>query len=173
VFAGLAWIFGELIAHQELLPISMLGASGGIAAVLILFCLNFPHERLYIWGVLPMPAWLLAVIFVGQDLVFAIERRPDDRVAFTAHLGGALFALLYYRSGFRLARWLPESWSWPRLRPRPKLRVHEPDEEDERPDSDVVDNILRKIQEQGQDSLTRQERQILEEASREYQRRRR
>jgi DNA polymerase-3 subunit gamma/tau len=35
-----------------------------------------------------------------------------------------------------------------------------------------VDEILQKIQEQGQDSLTNRERQILEEASREYQRRR-
>jgi hypothetical protein len=35
-----------------------------------------------------------------------------------------------------------------------------------------VDEILKKIQEQGQDSLTRGERRILEQASREYQKRR-
>jgi hypothetical protein len=58
----------------------------------------------------------------------------------------------------------------PTFRRRPPLRVLDPDYEDAT--EDAVDNILRKIREHGQDSLTRQERRILEEASREYQKRR-
>ena len=55
----------------------------------------------------------------------------------------------------------------------PLLRLLTQDrDEDKAVDSSVVDDILRKITEKGQDSLTRQERQILEEASREEQRKR-
>jgi hypothetical protein len=54
--------------------------------------------------------------------------------------------------------------------------VHDPweqnEDEENDPTDDQVDDILRKIREHGQDSLTRRERHILEEASREYQKRR-
>ena len=42
-----------------------------------------------------------------------------------------------------------------------RLRVHDPAEDIEDASDDVVDNILRKIREHGQDSLTAQERRIL------------
>jgi hypothetical protein len=58
------------------------------------------------------------------------------------------------------------------LRRRPKLRVLDPDTLDRESTESRVDEILKKIQEHGQDSLTRSERRILEQASREYQRRR-
>ena len=54
----------------------------------------------------------------------------------------------------------------------PKLRVLDPDD-DAGDSTDVeVDRILQKIQDQGQDSLTRGERRTLEKASREYKNRR-
>jgi hypothetical protein len=118
-----------------------------------------------------MPMWVLAVIMVVMDAFGAMHRSGD--VAFTAHLGGAMFAAIYYKSGMRLSRWLPERLRLPRLGPRPKLRVHRDEEEDDRSGERIVDDILRKIQEHGQDSLTPSERRILEEASREYQKKRR
>jgi hypothetical protein len=169
VFAGLTWLIGEWISRPQR-SIPMLGASGGIAAVLLLFCLNFPRQNIYIWGVFPLPAWLFAILFVGQDLLFAVQRRPDDHVAFLAHLGGAGFAVIYFKFGLRIAGWLPDASWLARLRPRPKLRVRFA--EDEEDTDELVDEILQKIQEHGQDSLTRRERQILEQASREYQKRR-
>ena len=54
---------------------------------------------------------------------------------------------------------------------RPKLRIHDPEEE-ARDLSKKVDQILEKISQQGEASLTKQERKTLEEASRRYQRRR-
>jgi membrane associated rhomboid family serine protease len=172
VVAGLTWVIGEFFAQGEWLPIPMLGASGGIAAVLILFCLNFPHQLIYIYGILPIPAWVFAIVFVGQDLIGTFRDQPHDgpNVAFTAHLGGALFGLLYYQSGLRIERLLPSSSMIERLQPKPKLKVHDPESAEET--EQVVDEILKKIQEQGRDSLTRRERNILEEASREYQKRR-
>ena len=57
------------------------------------------------------------------------------------------------------------------LKRRPKLRVHEPDaEEDEL--SAKVDAILEKIQREGQDSLTWNERRVLQKASKKAQQKR-
>jgi membrane associated rhomboid family serine protease len=171
MFAGAAWLVCELAVTRQLSPnVQMLGASGGIAAVLILFCLNFPRQQVFIWGVLPMKAWVFALVFIGLDLFGATSR--EGNVAYTAHLGGALFAVIYYKAGLRLSDWLPGGWKLPKLRRRPPLRVHDPADDVEDASDDVVDDILRKIRERGQESLTAQERRILQEASREYQKRR-
>ncbi len=172
IVAGVVWVVGEFIAQRQWTSISMLGASGGISAVLILFCLNFPHQLIYIYGVLPIPAWVAAIIFVGFDLMGAMGQggQGGANVAFTAHLGGALFALLYFQTGMRLERLLPSGSLLNHLKAKPKLRVHDP--ESAKDTEQAVDEILKKIQEQGRDSLTRRERRILEDASREYQKRR-
>ncbi len=171
-FAGAVWVVSEFVALRLLLHIPLLGASGGIAAVLVLFCLYFPHQTVFLGFLFPIPAWVFAIFFVGQDLLFAIRNNPDDNVAYTAHIGGALFALIYYKAGWRLSNWLPSRLKLPKLGGRPPLRVHDPADDADDATDDVVDNILRKIREHGQDSLTGQERRILEEASREYQKRR-
>jgi hypothetical protein len=117
----------------------------------------------------PMPAWVLAVLLLVYDVYGAITR--SDAVAFTAHLGGAGFAYLYYRYRWRLEKWLPGGDLLKRLKPGPKLRVHDPDDLDA--NARRMDEILKKIHEHGEASLTRSERRFMEKASREYQKRRR
>ena len=78
----------------------MLGASGGVVAVVILFAFNFPYRTVLFMFFLPMPMWVAAVIFVAVDAIGA-STAPGN-VAYTAHLGGALFAFLYYEGGLRL-----------------------------------------------------------------------
>jgi hypothetical protein len=136
----------------------------------ILFALNFPNRTVLFMFFLPMPMWVAALIVVGMDALGAVHR--SGNVAFTAHLGGAMFAFAYYQFGWRLDRLLPSGNVWKRLKPKPKLRVLDPDSPEGSTDAQV-DAILQKIQEHGRDSLTRQERSILEEASQKYQRRRR
>jgi membrane associated rhomboid family serine protease len=167
VFAGLVWTIAEIPDGSRSISI---GASGGVTAVVILFAFNFPFRTVLFMFFLPMPMWVAAVIFVGLDAYGAVNR--SGGVAFSAHLGGALFAFLYYKWGGRLERLFPDGFALPRLRPRPKLRVHDPGVEEDVSTDSRVDEILKKIQEHGQDSLTPAERQILEEASREYQKRR-
>ena len=167
VIAGLAWTLAEIPSEE---PRFVLGASGGVTAVVILFALNFPYRTVMLMLLFPVPMWVLAVIILVSDLYGAIGRFGNT--AFTAHLGGAAFGYLYYRNRWRLERFLPQRISLPQLRRKPKLRVLRPDSEEEPSTDEVVDQILKKIQDHGKDSLTRQERRILEQASREYQRRR-
>lgn len=168
VVSGLAWLVSEWVTNRQLVDYTLVGASGGIAAVLLLFCLNFPRQQIFIWGVFPMPAWVFAILFLGMNVFGAAG--GESNVAYTAHIGGAIFALVYFKAGWQLSNWLPRRLKLPKLGGRPSLRVHDPADDDDA--EDVVDNILRKIRERGQDSLTAQERRILEEASREYQKRR-
>lgn len=171
VFAGLAWSLSEYayvssigargVAHQ----IGTVGASGGIAGLVALFALNFPHRQVLLFFVIPMPMWVAAVLGLAWDVKGAVGRTGE--VAFTAHLGGALFGLLYYHFKWSLSRFIPSTLAWPRAKPR--LRVHAPNDEngsEEDELGDAVDAILQKIQEQGQDSLTWNERRLLEKASR-------
>ena len=168
VVAGLVWTFAEIPNDDRS---SMLGASGGVTAVLILFAMNFPHQTVLFMFFIPMPMWVLAIIIVFMDAMGASGRAGGSNVAFTAHLGGAMFGFLYFQWGARLERFLPGNIWTKRFKPKPKLRVVDSDEIDATTDS-RVDEILKKIQEQGQDSLTRGERRILEKASREYQKKR-
>lgn len=163
--AGIVWTLAEIPVERQA---EVLGASGGISAALILYAMNYPRRTVLFMMVIPMPMWVVALILVAIDVNGAIGR--SGTVAFTAHLGGALFGFLYYRWGGRLERLLP-SGSWrPRLGRKAKLRVHDPEPEDQ--EDEQVDDILRKIREHGQESLTWRERRVLEKASREYQKRR-
>lgn len=173
VVAGLVWTIAELPNHRDA---AMLGASGGVAAVVVLFALNFPHRTILFNLFIPMPMWLFAIIMVGLDALGTMNRSipgfaPSGPIAFSAHLGGAAFAFLYFQSGWHLERLLPSGSLWKRFQPKPRLRVHDPETAEET--DKMVDEILKKIQDQGRDSLTRRERRILEEASREYQKKRR
>lgn len=169
VVAGIIWTISEIPNADPTRPTAMFGASGGVTAVLVLYAFNFPHQTVYYNFFIPMPMWLLAVIFVGADAIHAINRA--GAIAFTAHLGGAMFAFLYYQWRWRLESLMPTGDLLKRLKPKPKLRVHDP-EEAEQTDK-AVDDILKKIQDHGRDSLTRRELRILEDASREYQKRKR
>ena len=44
-----------------------LGASGAVNAVVSLFCCTFPREMIYLYFVIPIPAFLLGVLFVLHD----------------------------------------------------------------------------------------------------------
>ena len=168
VFAGATWYLGQLFSEDSR---PMLGASGGLSALLILFVFNFPKQTVLLMGFIPMPAWAFGIFFLGQDIMGALSRTGN--VAYTAHLGGALFGFLYYRFGWRVSEWLPSNLSFSKPKRRTKLRIHEPDDNSSESNMDQrVNEILKKIQEQGQDSLTWRERRFMEKASQEYQKRR-
>jgi membrane associated rhomboid family serine protease len=166
IIAGLAW---SLIEAASGVPSVLLGASGGVSALFALYAFNFPHRKVLFMFVIPMPLWLAAAVLLFFDVRHAMDK--SGHIAGTAHLAGAAFGALYYWRHWRLSPWLSRLPSMPTMRRRPALRVHEPDDaEDDL--SARVDAILKKIQDEGQDSLTWNERRILEKASRRYQEKR-
>jgi membrane associated rhomboid family serine protease len=148
------------------------GASGAISGVVILYALQFPRRMLLLFFVIPIPAWLFGVLMIVLDMLGASGRGGPSNVAYSMHLAGAAFALLYYQMGWNLTRLTARGLPWSSRQREPRLRVHNPPEEEPQADdlSAEVDRILEKIYREGEASLTPKERKILETASREYQR---
>jgi membrane associated rhomboid family serine protease len=174
VVASLAWVVSQVVLFGGFATHYLLGASGAVAGIMILNVLHFPRRLFYFWGVFPVPAWLLATLYIGQDVMGYNNslRTRSGGVAFEAHLAGAAFAFLYYYTGWNFGRLMPRRLSWSMLKRRPKLTLHQPPRREE----DLgrqVDRILEKISREGEASLTQAERRTLEEASRHYQQRRR
>lgn len=151
----------------------MLGASGGTTAVIILYCLTFPHRTLLFNFFIPLPAWVVGILVILMDLSGSFGGPGPSsfgNVAFTAHLAGAAFGFFYFRT-----RWNPlerlfglaGNFSLPK---EAKLRVHQPEDGDD--DEAEVDRILAKISASGQESLTWKERRTLQRASQEFKNRR-
>ncbi len=168
VFSGLFWLVITLLRGREA---TCVGASGAVVTIVMLFALNFPRQTLNIWGVLPVPAWLVGTMLVVSNLMGAFT--PGSRVAFEAHLGGALFAAIYFFGKLNFGEWADSfSLGW-KIR-RSKLKVHAPNEDPKWEKLQAEgDRILSKIAESGADSLTRAEQKTLTRYSESLRKRRR
>lgn len=77
---------------------NIIGASGAVAGIWIAFATMFPNSYLYLFFFLPVKAKYLAGIYVGFELLAALQADPSDNIAHYAHLGGMLF-------GYVMVRW--------------------------------------------------------------------
>jgi membrane associated rhomboid family serine protease len=158
------------------------GASGAVLGVIAAIATLHPHKQI---GLLFLGVWplrLILLVFLGLDLLFAL---PSGGISVSAHFGGALGGFLYARfqqgrsslrvvssagsrdpeQSFlrRLDDWLGkrgEKQSGARSRPG----VEDADVIAEI-DQNEVDRILDKINEQGYESLSEEEKRMLYEAS--------
>jgi membrane associated rhomboid family serine protease len=85
---------GTYFKHRNDPQYGSLGASGAISAVLFAAIVYFPWMKLFIIPIpLPIPAPLFAVGYVAYSWYSA--RQARGRINHDAHLGGALFGLLF------------------------------------------------------------------------------
>ncbi|MCC6172675.1 MAG: rhomboid family intramembrane serine protease [Gammaproteobacteria bacterium] len=85
---------GTFLKHRHDPEYGSLGASGAVAAVLFASIVYFPDQSLFIIPIpVPIPAPLFAVGYVAFSWYSA--RRARGRINHDAHLGGALFGLLF------------------------------------------------------------------------------
>jgi membrane associated rhomboid family serine protease len=75
--------------------IRLVGASGAVYAVLLAFAVINPRARIFIWGILPVPAPILVAAYTGIELWSELFGRGGN-VAHLTHLAGFLFAALYF-----------------------------------------------------------------------------
>jgi membrane associated rhomboid family serine protease len=166
ILGGLVWTARVCLTVDERLwdQMSMLGASGAVAAIVILFCVHFPQRQILLMFILPVPAWILGVFIVAMNLMG--EWKSESNVAYDVHLAGIVFALVYYRFGWNLGRWIPsvslrKGW----MKHRPKLKLHDPESRYNNLDTEA-DVVLDKVNRSGIESLNAKERRVLEEYSR-------
>jgi membrane associated rhomboid family serine protease len=148
---------------------SALGASGAVTAVVILFACLYPKQTLLLFMIIPIPAWLAAILIVGIDVLGAFNPpAAGPRTAHDVHLVGAAFALAYFYFHWNLTSVLSLDWftNFKAWFARPRLKVHKSsDNADSRRDAEA-DRVLAKLHSEGEQSLTPRERRTLEDYSR-------
>ncbi|MBK6489759.1 MAG: rhomboid family intramembrane serine protease [Gemmatimonadetes bacterium] len=151
----------------------IIGASGGVFGVMLAFAWYWPDERIFLWGVLPVPARVLVIGTTAMAL-FGGFGGAGDGVAHFAHLGGYVGAFLYLRwlergrKKFRQLATAPAASRVPLVTPPPPPSIRRIDDsraidmsvvhEMNRPE---VSRIVDKVAGQGLASLTEQERRFL------------
>ena len=167
-FGGLVWAIRSCLTVDPAIwdKYHMLGASGAVTAIVILFCLHFPRQQILLMFILPMPAWVLGVFIVVMNVIGIGMSTPEGNVAFDVHLVGVVFALAYVKFRWNIGRWIP-NFSAPTgwFKSRPRLKIHDPESQRRNLDAEA-DAVLEKVNRHGIESLNAKERRILEDYSR-------
>jgi len=82
-----------LIRHKNNYYYNAIGASGAVAAVLFTFIFLNPWEKIYFFGIIPIPGILFAVIYLAYS--YQMSKKELDNVAHDAHFLGALFGFIF------------------------------------------------------------------------------
>lgn len=168
--------------------IPAIGASGAVWAVVAVYALLYPYEQIYVYLLFPIEIrWLVLLYFILDLHPLLLSLSGEETysgVAHAAHIGGAVFGFLYWYNDWRLMplyqsarERLPRLFVRERsggsvhVAPKRSRRPNQPPTDDRTPTSSL-DAILKKITEQGRESLTDDELAVLEETSREIRRER-
>jgi membrane associated rhomboid family serine protease len=184
IVSTLVWVVTAAFAPQSQF---MVGASGAVMAVVMLFTLYFPKREI-LFIVVPMPMWVLLVIYLLYPLLFVLNGSATN-IAISSHLAGAGFAFLFKQFDLRFSRLFSRRVFKPRVRistpvPRETTRSRAPNPArtsasvggsaksaavsvipEEQLDA-RLDEVLAKIAREGRAGLSEEELRVLQEASR-------
>ena len=187
IFAAL-FSFGMCLLGLTNNPI--IGASGALMGVFVAYYKFFPDRMLLMFFVIPMKIKHAMWVMIGLDILFA---NSGDAIAHFAHLGGVVAGFLYmavYQNGpkvlynsplsaiFRLFSSHPEKYnrgsssssrSWTRETEEPEVLEGEVFYVNEQK---RMDEILKKVEREGLQSLSASEREFLLKAGDKLRRRR-
>jgi len=150
----------------------IIGASGGVYAVLLAAAIYVPQLKLFFF----IPMRIAAIGIFGLMILTVSSRWSPQGISTAhnsmgdvAHLGGAVAAAFWILAvprlkGFNGLRVL-------KRRPAPGRWQHKLDQRDR--DREEVDRILQKVHDQGIQSLTGKERKKLQDETKKYQKRNR
>lgn len=130
----------------------IVGCSGAVFGLLVAFAMLYPNATMYVYWLFPLKIWHACAIFALIELF-----GTDSWATRVAHLSGMAIGFVYLRfSGvlsIRLKSWFPK-----RITRRRPIEFHEISD-----DLVVqVDRILDKVLKQGVESLTPDEKEIMD-----------
>ncbi|MDH3345831.1 MAG: rhomboid family intramembrane serine protease [Kiritimatiellaceae bacterium] len=145
ILGGLGWSLLSAPHHN------CVGASGAVLGVVAAFAALYPKRELYVYGLFPIQAWLLVLLF-GIYEFSQIINNAGGHIANAAHLGGGLAGYVFATITGRpdVMRKLQK-----KLEPHADLPANKQE----------INRILDKIASQGLHSLTPSERATLKQAA--------
>ncbi len=198
LFCGLGgWFLHLFMAGDSVL----IGASAAVMGVMLAYAALWPHDTVYLFGLVPMTVRWLLVLVVLTNLLVGMASMPESGIAYVAHLGGLGAAWLYLRASARVnlagvrrhvepVPDIPDE-DLPHAVPKSHRPRREPNADDAvarskamtarrnatprsgqaktpapaETDAARLNRVLDKISASGLDSLTTEERQLLDDAS--------
>ncbi len=88
-------IGGDLLAlfiHREHGDYSSVGASGAVYGIIFASIALFPDMKILLFGLLPVPSWAYGLLYIGYSM-YGI-RSGRDNIGHEAHLSGALIGMV-------------------------------------------------------------------------------
>jgi membrane associated rhomboid family serine protease len=184
VLGGIAGATAYLMAYN-LIPfyadraqqfsISMVGASASINAIVVATAVLLPNYTFFLLFFGPVKIKYIAGITVLLSFLGTVGTNAGGNIA---HLGGALIGFIYMKqlqSGLNWGGWITITIDWFKdlFKPRPKVKVTwrnktsgpAPKATPGKPSQDELDAILDKISADGYESLTKEEKEKLFNAS--------
>ncbi len=150
-----------LLSPHSMVP--TIGASGAVFGLIVAFAMLYPDSVMYLYFVIPLKAWQAAILFAFIELFAGLEGGGTGISRF-AHLGGMVTGYLFLRfyggTSIKVKAWFRSL--------RPAFSTRSPVELHEVTDDLVerVDRILDKVLKQGVESLTPEEKRIMDRYAR-------
>ena len=166
------------------------GASGGVCGVVFSYIALNPTGTIFAHFLIPIPAWAYGILFLIGS--FIALRRQTDNIGHDAHIGGAVIGL--WTTGALQSEAVRENLRWflilsalagalffyfiknPMMLPmeafmekRGRSKKERERSSPRRRETGDVDAVLDKISREGMESLTQEERALLESVSRKFQ----
>ncbi len=144
--------------------VPIIGASGAVLAILTVYAYYFPDRQVLMFFIFPVKV-RIAVLIIGAISIFG-SMQSVGGIAHLTHLGGIVIAIIYLKAYNPVVRWWEEreeKKSEREMRHKAEERVAK-----ERYFEEKVDPILKKISDEGMDSLTGEEKKILSQASKDH-----
>jgi membrane associated rhomboid family serine protease len=152
----------------------MVGASGAIYAIMVAAATLLPNYTFYLMFLGPVKIKYLVGFYIVLSFLGSVGSNSGGNIA---HLGGALMGFVYIKqlqAGVNWAGWITSILDWFRglAQPKPKVKVTYRKEETNKKaasfskaSQDEIDTILDKISEKGYESLSKEEKEKLFNAS--------
>jgi rhomboid family protein len=140
--------------------IPTIGASGAVFGLIVAFAMIYPNAVLYMYFLIPLKVWQAAVLFAFIEF-FAGLQGGGLGISRFAHLGGMLTGFLYLKF-WDMSRIQIKGWFRSIRRPKPRVELHEVTDEL----VTKVDRILDKVLKEGPESLTPEEKKIMDRYAR-------
>lgn len=83
----------SVFKHKNNIYYSAVGASGAVNAVIFASIFFDPWNKLYFFGVLPIPGIVFGAIYLGYS--YYMGRKNVDNIGHDAHFIGAIFGFIY------------------------------------------------------------------------------